>query len=143
VKWVEYRPLPVQARLNFPSPGGEHPLTRPSVRERYRTSVADRRLVAWCDEEAGLAGVRAGIDEVAWKLGTAGEPAVELEFGRPAKGSGYIVLSYLSSPGARPNAIVQANRFDAGHLVWFEGLQAVLAEVTGARTSVIDAGADA
>ena len=141
--WIEYRPLPTHARLNFPSPGGEHALTPAAVRERYLAAIADRRLVAWCDEEADLAGVRAGIDEVAWELASGPGASVELEFGRPARGSGYLVLSYVPGAHARPVVIVQANRFDEDHLAWFEGLQTALAEVTRARTRVVDAGADA
>ena len=141
--WIEYRPLPAHARLNFPSPGGEHPLTPAAVRERYLASIADSRLVVWCDDEAGLAGVRAGIDEVAWELGSGAGTQVELEFAHPAKGSGYFVLSYLASPQARPTVIVQGDRFDKDHLDWHWGLQAALCKATGARASVMDVGADA
>jgi hypothetical protein len=118
-----------------PSP----PPSKAEVRERYHRDVADSRLVIWTDESAGLAGVRAGIDEVTWSL-TPGFH-FELAFSRPAKGSGYLELSYAGQGGVIP--IAAASVFDDRHLQWFRTALQGLHNVTGAPVQETDMGHDA
>jgi len=137
--WVEHTPLPTYCRLNYPEPTGQHPLTPLAIRERYRRDVADGRLVIWTDESAGLVGVRAGIDEVTWSL-TPGFH-FELAFSRPAKGSGYLELSYAGQGSAIP--IAGASAFDDQHLQWFRTALQGLHYATGAPVQEADMGHDA
>jgi hypothetical protein len=140
MEWIDYEPLPTYARLQYPSPNGEHPLTPPAVRTRYRESGADLRVVVWCDVQGGLAGVRAGIDEVAWSL--LKDAHVFLEFCRPGKGSGYLALSYLGSGGGTV-IVAAASRYDERHISWARGLQKALHRATGAALREEDLGCDA
>jgi hypothetical protein len=141
VNWVEYLPVPEGVRLRTIEPDGRHPLTPDGVRHKYAYSVHDGSLVAWADEEAGVAGARAGIGEIAWRQEPGGR--LEFEFARPGKGNGYFTIVYRGAESSQAVAIASAEGFEEDRLDWFRGLLSTLAQASGARPRIIDVGADA
>src|SRR5688572_6263205 len=126
--WEVLGPLPADLKLHYPSPEGAHPLTPEAVRTRYTESVRAGRAALW--QADGCGGIRAGIDEVAWR--DVDEPAFELQWVRPSKGPGDVVL-FLHARGAEECPLLSARGFSVAVLGWLEALADRLERLYPAR----------
>ena len=130
--------MPGSVRLHYIAPYGQHPLTPPEVRERYKSEVTDSSLVIWQHPATQSFGFRAGIDELTWQLDRIG--GFELSFSRPAKGGGDIALWVQLG---KPELVLSSDRFLPELLDWFRPIAAGLTEMFPDRVLERDYGYDA
>jgi hypothetical protein len=126
--------------VNFVSPSGSHPLTPEVVRQRYISEVHDSALVVWRLPIRNLGGVRAGIDEVAWRDSDIAH--FETWLWRPAKGSGSVLLVAQLRNGQRLN-ILSSNRYEQGIYDWHLAAAALFEQIYPGLTRICDHGYDA
>jgi hypothetical protein len=138
ITWHRYLRLPVSVRLHYLAPDGQHPLTLPELRQRYKREVADSSLVVWQHSPTQSFGFRAGIDELTWQLDRIG--GFELSFSRPAKGGGNIALWVQLG---KSELVLSSDRFTPELLGWFRPIAAGLTEMFPDRVLERDYGYDA
>ncbi|MCG8588617.1 MAG: hypothetical protein MJE66_04935 [Proteobacteria bacterium] len=141
MEWKCVRGCPTHGRVVYGPPDGRHPLTPPPVRDRYERECARLETVVWLDRSAGLAGLKSGVDEVAWECAELAFPV--LSFSTPAKGRGWIDLSVAESPDATGLAILRCTLYDDPHHHWATTVATALAQALDTPLHVRDLGPDA
>jgi hypothetical protein len=138
--WLVGLPVGIRTRVCFDSPSGAHPLTPEHIRQRYIAQIRNSALVVWHLPDAGIGGVRAGIDEVAWH--DADIVCFETSFCRPAKGSGHVFLSAERRSG-QPLAILSSDQHDSAIHDWHCTAAALLERAYPGLIHIRDDGYDA
>jgi hypothetical protein len=136
--WHRHARLPASVRLHYISPDGQHPLTPPEIRQRYKSEVTDSSLVIWQHSPTQSFGFRAGIDELAWQFASIG--GFELSFSRPAKGGGDVALWVQRG---KPELVLSSDRFTPELLDWFRPVATGLTGIFPDRILERDHGYDA
>src|SRR5689334_19718945 len=62
MNWFLFPPPPTSLKIHYLSPEGLDSLTPSDIRQRYQTSVHDRKFLLWSDHD--LLGFKCGIDEI-------------------------------------------------------------------------------
>jgi hypothetical protein len=138
--WFVGSPIGIRTRVCYDAPSGVHPLTPESVRQRYTAEIHNSALVVWHLPDRGVAGVRAGIDEVAWH--DADVAYFETSFCRAAKGPGYVWLTAERHNG-QTRTILSSDRYDDVTREWHLTVAMLLERIYPGLTRTRDSGYDA
>jgi hypothetical protein len=140
LEWFVGSPTGIRTRVCYDTPSGAHPLTPEQIRQRYTTDVHNSALVVWRLPDSGIGGVRAGIDEVAWR--DADIAFFETAFCRPAKGAGAVSLTAQRHDG-KTLSILLSDRYDSATHEWHVNVASLLERIYPGLTRSHDNGYDA
>ncbi len=138
--WLVGSPTGIRTRICYEAPSGAHPLTPQHIRERYITEVRNSALVVWHSQDSNLGGIRAGIDEIAWR--DADIEYFDTSFCRPAKGHGWVTLS-LHPHNANLIPLICSDSYDETIYNWHKSVTALLERFYPGCTRLTDGGVDA